>query len=161
MERRIVGGESPNRTRRWVLGREADRHPAQAVHEPSKSGETGRLLRCRDRRPTARSHPAGRNPHIHPIPQATSATSPLVGDHRGAAEVRGIDRSQGRTPPSRYRLAKDRLADLMATTTELGLTKPTSTAFWYSRPLTGTVEVFDRFVPTGTGAAKVQWYYRM
>ena len=50
----------------------------------------------------------------------------------------------------------------MAMTTELGLTKPTSTAFWYSRPpLTGTVEVFDRFVPTGTGAAKVQWYYRM
>ena len=36
MERRIVGGESPNRSRRWVLGREADRHPAQAVHEPSK-----------------------------------------------------------------------------------------------------------------------------
>jgi hypothetical protein len=30
MQRRIVGGESPNRTRRCVLGREADRHPAQA-----------------------------------------------------------------------------------------------------------------------------------
>ena len=49
----------------------------------------------------------------------------------------------------------------MATATELGLTKPTTTAFWYSRPLPGTVEVFDRFVPTGTGAAKGQWYYRM
>jgi len=96
-----------------------------------------------------------------PAPQATSATSPVVGDHRGAAEVRGIDRSQGPAPPSRYRLAKDRLADLMAAATELGLTKPTTTAFWYSRPLPGTVEVFDRFVPTGTGAAKGQWYYRM
>jgi hypothetical protein len=49
-----------------------------------------------------------------PAPQATSATSPLVGDHRGAAEVRGIDRSQSPAPPSRYRLAKDKLADLMA-----------------------------------------------
>ena len=96
-----------------------------------------------------------------PAPQATSATSRLVGDHRGAAEVRGIDRSQGPAPPSRYRLAKDRLADLLAAATELGLTKPTTTAFWYSRPLPGTVEVFDRFVPTGTGAAKGQWYYRM
>jgi hypothetical protein len=28
-------------------------------------------------------------------------------------------------------------------------------------PLPGTVELFDRFVPTGTGAAKGQWYYRM
>lgn len=47
----------------------------------------------------------------------------------------------------------------MAAATELGLTKPTTTAFWYSRPLPGTVEVFDRFVPTG--AAKGQSYYRM
>ena len=30
MERRIVGGESPNRTRRCVLDLEAHRHPAQA-----------------------------------------------------------------------------------------------------------------------------------
>ena len=36
MERRIVGGESPNRPRWCVLGREAHHHPAQAVHEPFK-----------------------------------------------------------------------------------------------------------------------------
>jgi hypothetical protein len=50
-------------------------------------------------------------------------------------ERRKFEESIGaKAPPSRYRLAKDRLADLMAMTTELGLTKPTSTAFWYSRP---------------------------
>ena len=50
----------------------------------------------------------------------------------------------------------------MATATELGLTKPNKHGVLVLKtPLTGTVEVFDGFVPTGTGAAKVQWYYRM
>ena len=38
MERRIVGGKSPNRTRRCVLDLEAHRHPAQA--EPQYPAST-------------------------------------------------------------------------------------------------------------------------
>jgi hypothetical protein len=42
----------------------------------------------------------------------------------------------------------------MATATELGLTKPNKHGVLVLKTLSGTVEVFDRFVPTGTGAAK-------
>ena len=50
----------------------------------------------------------------------------------------------------------------MATATELGLTKPNKHGVLVLKdPLPGTVELFDRFVPTGMGAAKGQWYYRM
>jgi hypothetical protein len=49
----------------------------------------------------------------------------------------------------------------MATATELGLTKPNKHGVQVLETLSGTVELFDRFVPTGTGAAKGQWYYCM
>jgi hypothetical protein len=84
----------------------------------------------------------------------------LVGDHRGAAEVRGIDRSQ--SPAKQVQLAKDKLADLMAAGNRAGTDQAHKHGVLVLKtPLTGTVEVFDGFVPTGTGAAKVQWYYRM
>ena len=50
----------------------------------------------------------------------------------------------------------------MATATELGLTKPNKHGdLVLKTPLPGTADLFDRFVPTDTKAAKGQWYYRM
>jgi hypothetical protein len=50
----------------------------------------------------------------------------------------------------------------MATATELGLTKPNKHGVLVPRTLSrAPVELFDRFVPTGTGPAKGQRYYRM
>jgi len=52
-------------------------------------------------------------------------------------------------PPTRHRLAKDRLADLMATATALELTKANKHGVLVLKtPLPSTVELFDRFVPT-------------
>jgi hypothetical protein len=78
-------------------------------------------------------------------------------------ERRKFEESIGaKAPPSRYRLAKDKLADLMAAGNRAGTDQAHKhDVLVLKTPLTGTVEVFDGFVPTGTGAAKVQWYYRM
>lgn len=64
-------------------------------------------------------------------------------------------------PPSKAKLAKDRLAALMAKAAQLGMTKPNKNgdpALRITAP--ATVELFDLYVPTGT-AAKGQAYYRL
>lgn len=101
------------------------------------------------------------DPGIDPFERHARGVAAQVEDYD---ERRKFEEAVGATappPPSRAKLAKERLTALMAEASQLGMTKTNKRGDPVLKTtVPGIVELFDLYVPTGT-AAKGQAFYRL